>query len=244
MAAKSPPPSESLRRLPIYTSRTVAGTIRKFDNQKSSQENSPIFEKTPSPIILLTRTPEFSRKSPNNRQSPIFSRKYDGSVNSRDTMLSCKNHQTDPKYSPTSRDICPCRTPPKNSDLSSSNLPSKIAVLKPPSPSDETTKPRTSKVDRLVQKIEQKSIQNNVTTGGGALNTASPTVRFRSPSPSLLRKTQAVINKEKCNEFYRAKHSDEFPSHPKSPIFSRKDLVGKNRDCFQKVSTFWNTPKT
>ncbi|XP_060535558.1 myosin light chain kinase, smooth muscle [Cylas formicarius] len=104
----------------------------------------------------------------------------------------------------------------------------------PPSSPAPVRKPRPHAVDRLVERLE----------GGGdgsTLRTATPTVRFRSPSPSLLRKTQAVIAKEQ----WRDDPERLYPKNgcPKSPGAARKERKPKS-EAFQRAAAFWNTPKT
>lgn len=103
-----------------------------------------------------------------------------------------------------------------------------------------------SRVEKMLEKFsEEKSF----------LPVPTSPVKFRSPSPSLLRKTQAVIAKEKCNENYIAKNIPKSPvasqkrtsiynnnSHklscPNSPVVNRREKP-KN-ESFQKAVAFWN----
>lgn len=196
MAAKPQTASESLKRLPIYTSRTVANTIKKFDVHSSS----PSQEEPPCPVILITNSPQLSRKPVNTTTHSASNSRVDAATSSRigqDSARRCK-HAT-----------------------------------------ETDAEPRLSKIDRLVKKLEK----NKPNDGGNDLVTAKPTVKYRSPSPSLLRKTQAVINKEQCNELYRAKHNlgahkVNQPS-PLSPNLSRRQ-----NDSFKRATAFWNSPKT
>lgn len=200
---KPQPASESLKRLPIYTSRTVANTIKKFDHQIT--KTSPPPEESSSPIILVTHSPQLYRKSSNIKTLPPKS----------------------PVLSRIGQD--PARIPRTTS------RPPKITI------NEEPTKTRQSKIDRLVQKLENKT---QIDDGGELFKTGKPTVRYRSPSPSLLRKTQAVINKEQANELYRNKHQLETPKNgspdsPKSPKLNRS-----RNDSFRRAAAFWNNPKT
>ncbi|VEN54177.1 unnamed protein product [Callosobruchus maculatus] len=158
--SKSPSAAGSLKRLPIYTSRTVANTIKKFDQPEN--QNSP----------TITKTDSFT-KSDRNRGNHV------------------------------------------------------------------------SKIDKIVERL---STPDKPTNGS---NTLAPTVRYRSPSPSLLRKTQAVIAKEQANEYFVAKQGLKSPlnspklnrsNYPKSPSLGRKDKP--KSESFQKAAAFWSSPKT
>lgn len=105
---------------------------------------------------------------------------------------------------------------------------------------------RVSRVDKMLEKFSKEE-KNTLTV-------PTPQVRYRSPSPSLLRKTQAVIAKEKCNEQYTAKNIPKSPvaSHkltsvfnkstkipcPSSPVVNKREKP-KN-ESFQKAVAFWN----
>lgn len=109
---------------------------------------------------------------------------------------------------------------------------------------------KTRHVSRVDQMLEKFSNEKN------SLTVPAPQIRCKSPSPSLLRKTQAVIAKEKCNEHYMAKNIPKSPvaSHkmasicnkpnrtscPNSPAINRKEKP-KNEN-FQKAVAFWNLP--
>lgn len=102
-----------------------------------------------------------------------------------------------------------------------------------------------SRVDEMLEKFSKEKCSLPVPTSQ---------VRYRSPSPSLLRKTQAVIAKEKSTEHYVANNIPKSPvaSHkqtslypksnkmscPNSPLVNRKEKP-KNEN-FQKAVAFWN----
>lgn len=186
---KSPSAASSLKRLPIYTSRTVAGTIKKFD---PSQEN----------------------KSTNTNQTT------NNNTNNNSHQMSCNNNSTNTKASTK------CLN---NENTKKSNK-------------------HISRVDKIVEKLSNKETVGN---HDGNLTVSPPTVRYRSPSPSLLRKTQAVIAKEQCNEYYMAKQALKSPVAspkrvhvsnkvpcPPSPNVFRKDKP--KSESFQKAAAFWN----
>lgn len=182
---KSPTAAGSLKRLPIYTSRTVAGTIKKFDpsNQNLTKPNN---KSSPKPETYLSRSLE--------------------------------------------------RTPESYLDNKNRNNLSNI---------DRKDIRHVSRVEQMLGKFsEDKSF----------LPVPISPIKFRSPSPSLLRKTQAVIAKEKCNDHYMAKTIPKSPvasqkvtssynnSHklscPNSPVVNRREKP-KN-ESFQKAVAFWN----
>lgn len=172
----SPPAASSLKRLPIYTSRTVAGTIKKFDKTQEPISTP----KTPS-SRSLERTPY------NNLEN---------------TNLSKRNTKTDTRH--------------------------------------------TSRVDKILEKFSKKEPDT--------IPVPVSQIRYRSPSPSLLRKTQAVLAKEKCNEIYMTKNVPKSPvaSHkmssvynktnkvpcPNSPVVNRREKP--KSENFQKAVAFWN----
>lgn len=151
-----------MKRLPIYTSRTVAGTIKKFDARDTT-------DKPPLP------KPE-------------------------------QNHRT---------------LKPNGNGVTSIHTTSTL----------EKTSTHTSRVEQIKEKLSSNEKLNT-------LSAASPTVRFRSPSPSLLRKTQAVIAKEQSNEYYVSKHGKYVPDQ-QSPTVNNKDKP--KSDSFRKAAAFWNS---
>ncbi|KAH1008358.1 hypothetical protein HUJ05_008917 [Dendroctonus ponderosae] len=213
-----PPPSqaESLKRLPNYSLRSVQDTIKKFDHTNPAPIKAPLNpENTRSSNILSAsiRKNSFCDPTKLNPSSPILTRKTITHETSN-RLVVCKG-ETDPP---------------------------KITVHRSHSAASEVGRYRATKIDKLVQKLEKNGHRKVSEDGEGVLNTANPTVRFRSPSPSLLRKTQAVINKEKCNERYRAQNNLDSPRNrtPRSPTLKLRG----NNECFQKVSAFWNNPNT
>lgn len=102
-----------------------------------------------------------------------------------------------------------------------------------------------SRVDKMLEKFSKEK---------KTLAVPAPQLRYRSPSPSLLRKTQAVIAKENCNEHYLARNIPKSPVAsqkmtsvysksskipcPSSPLVNRRETP-KN-ESFQKAVAFWN----
>nr|XP_023019109.1 myosin light chain kinase, smooth muscle-like [Leptinotarsa decemlineata] len=190
---KSKPPSASdgLKRLPIYISRTVAGTIKKFDTPDKS-------------TYSMRKTIDQQNKTMSN------------------TIL---------------RDSCNDGNHDKGSSVES-------VTTKECEP--------VSRVEKIVEKFS-----SNEKLSDDVLSSASTTIRYRSPSPSVLRKTHALIAKGQCNDEYMLKAgmdssqlspklAPKFGSinitSPKSPLVNRKDKP--KSESFQKAAAFWNSPKT
>lgn len=203
MAGKSPSATSGLKRLPIYTSRTVAGTIKKFDATHDSTE---------MPTIVI---PKKEVNSQCKSKHIINNHKF-----------SNNNHVE------------------QNNDINKIKICSKLVT--------KHDDQHFSKVEKIVEKLSniEKTSENNTLT--------TTTVRYRCPSPSLLRKTQAVIAKEQCNEYYMAKQALKSPTNtpnltPKSTSNkvayhrSRSPLVNKKdkpkSESYQKAAAFWNSPK-
>lgn len=192
ISGKSPSAASSLKRIPIYTSRTVAGTIKKFDS-----------------------TPD--NKSINN-------------VKINHTHNNCNNNSQI------------CHNDKFNNTKAVTNFSNRDCT-------NNVTK-HVSRVDKIVEKLSNND-QNNK---DGNLTVSTPIVRYRSPSPSLLRKTQAVIAKEKCNEYYMTKQALRSPvcspkiahvnnSSNKVPCPNSPSLIRKGKpksESFQKAAAFWN----
>lgn len=201
--AKSPSSTDSLKRLPIYSSRSVAKTIKKFD----------IIDKSPKSVV-----------SNNSHLKAVRSSKTE----KNDANLLEVNNKLNEKT------------------LSSPVQQKKL--LSCPQPVDDRNEKVSSKsnVEKIVQKISPPS------NGTNNLKPVS-SVKYKCPSPSLLRKTQAVLAKEQSNEYYMSKHSKEKNNSnhlndqisntcPKSPAVSRKDKP--KSASFQKAAAFWNSPKS
>ncbi|CAG9821697.1 unnamed protein product [Phaedon cochleariae] len=175
--SKSGTASNSLKRLPIYTSRTVAGTIKKFDFSPTTPEKS---------IVPSTKKNSFSEKcniSENNNNN------HDDSKS--DKMLNGNKH--------------------------------------------------VSRVDRILEKL---SINDNVMCSA---STTVATVRYRSPSPSILKKARAVTGKNNLDGGQEMidsppKFNSIKISCPQSPLVNKKDKP--KSESFQKASAFWSSPKT
>lgn len=105
-----------------------------------------------------------------------------------------------------------------------------------------------------------KTIENNIVE-----EKPQQQIKYKLPSPSLMRKTQAFMAKENSNEFLSARRFDKPPPSPKS---ARKNLivnsnekiesnaflttiksskkdekVRQKSESFQKAAAFWNNPK-
>lgn len=191
-AAKTYSTSDSLKRLQIYSSRSVANAIKKFDNLDSSPDSS-----NPSPVHL----------------SPV---------------------ETVSKKETKSRSPSRLKTPPSNNQ--NVKLTSELTSTRRSSPNENSPRQKNN--------TSSKPPKSDNPTNG-----SPPIVRYRCPSPSLLRKTQAVIAKEQCNEYYLAKNGLLSPNStnqrftcPKSPVLNKREKP--KSESFQKAAAFWNSPKT
>ncbi|KAG5884433.1 hypothetical protein JTB14_024376 [Gonioctena quinquepunctata] len=193
---KSPSAPSGLKRLPIYTSRTVAGTRKKFDTSNGNPDISiQSVEKTnghPNKIHLNNKIRDNSNDNDSNRKT----RSHFGTV-------------------------------------------------------ERKGEKHVSRVEKIMEKLS-----GNENSAENALSSAPTTIRYRSPSPSILRKAQAVMAKEQPDGKYTSNDVDspqgspmsapKFGSInitcPKSPLVNRKDKP--KSESFQKAAAFWNSPKT
>ncbi|KAJ3662886.1 hypothetical protein Zmor_007204 [Zophobas morio] len=210
---KSPSSTGSLKRLPIYSSRSVAKTIKKFDK----------IEKSPKTVVNNRFDKDQNSKLSNKDKNEVNMLEVNNKLNSVKTISSPiqqKKIFSSPKFVENKNESVVCK----------------------------------SKVEKIVQKMSV-SDSNAANNNNNNINLKPVgSVKCKCPSPSLLRKTQAVIAKEQSNEYYMSKHNHEnkvhTPKHmvdqnskfPKSPVAGRREKP--KSASFQKAAAFWNSPKT
>ncbi|KAL3284834.1 hypothetical protein HHI36_018973 [Cryptolaemus montrouzieri] len=235
---KSPSSTTCLKKVPMYstyTSRSVANAIKKFDlldkTQPDSQTTIKHSNSRLSDLKIEIKPPIPSAENLEKSKE----RNLDKSVERNLDKLHSSNKDN------ISRSRSPCIKINNNDSLNSSKL-STSESLKSTQIDKVEIKSFSTAISSRLNKFDKT---DNKILNGNKIEVPKQSLRYRSPSPSLLRKTQAVIAKEQNNERYLSQLANKnITNGTKSKINSTPRKDKPQSEKFQRVAAFWNTPKT
>lgn len=197
-----------------YTSRTVASAIKKFDHLDKTPPSKTPVKQNNSKV---DQKPEIKLERLTEPKSRSRSRSPCPNVVKTNTISTVKS----PLDRSRLRTVSPCPLPKRSDKISLEN--------KRDSPKNNDVKSTLNVPERL-----------------GNNNLTSPqSLRYRSPSPSLLRKTQSSMAKEQNNERVVSKLAGTNGTKTPSKLSPSVPRIDKPQsEKFQRVSAFWNSPKT